>query len=378
MDKQQLLHELKSALDAGTVHPDEIEVLLPHQAEPLQMHPPQTVITPETPPASVYEHAATASARDEPGNEVSRKLTAVEIMFYISGIILFSAIMTMLGENWDGSSSLIRISLSAGIGALLWIVAYILHRQPVQSEIRKGLENSLILTGALSVFVGAFITTNEAVGGFTEYNYIYTAITFAVLGAVHFGYDRLVRKELILLLGLFWSVMAFPSLMFALLQHSHVQPDVWSLIVIASAGLLSYSARVLAKIYPDRPNIDHVFDGLVTFVILAVMYGSTFLETGIIWLVALVAAIIGMFYLSIVRQNKNFLGNASLFLVISIITISFKYFSGAGAAVSLIIAAMGLLGTAVLASSINKKYFKKPAAISPPPAVPDPHNPPSL
>jgi hypothetical protein len=60
-------------------------------------------------------------------------------------------------------------------------------------------------------------------------------------------------------------------------------------------------------------------------------------------------------------QNKHLLGNASFFMVLTIVTISFKYFSGYGITFSLIVAAIGLLGSAAVASNIHKKYFKQPA-----------------
>jgi hypothetical protein len=64
------------------------------------------------------------------------------------------------------------------------------------------------------------------------------------------------------------------------------------------------------------------------------------------------------------------LGNASFFLVLTVITIAFKYFSGFGVTTSLILATIGLLGSALAASNINKKYFKKP------PQTLSPSNPP--
>ena len=67
-----------------------------------------------------------------------------------------------------------------------------------------------------------------------------------------------------------------------------------------------------------------------------------------------------IFYLSVISQNRHLLGNASFFLVLTVITISFKYFSGFGVTTSLIMATIGLLGSAAVASSINKKYFKRP------------------
>ncbi len=89
------------------------------------------------------------------------------------------------------------------------------------------------------------------------------------------------------------------------------------------------------------------------------MYVSVFGAYSTLWMGALVVAVFGIFYLSIISQNKHLLGNASFFLVLSVITVSFKYFSGYGVTTSLILATIGLLGSAAVAASINKKYFAK-------------------
>ena len=62
--------------------------------------------------------------------------------------------------------------------------------------------------------------------------------------------------------------------------------------------------------------------------------------------------------MSIAHQSRYLLGSASFFLVLTIITIPFKYFSDYGVTTSLIIASVGLLGTAAAATSINKSYLK--------------------
>ena len=90
------------------------------------------------------------------------------------------------------------------------------------------------------------------------------------------------------------------------------------------------------------------------------MYVASYTDYDIAWVVILIASVLGIFYLSIVTQNKQLLKSGSFFMILTIITISFRYFSGLGVTVSLIVATLGLLGTAVVISSINKKYFKQP------------------
>mgnify|MGYP001572369671 CR=1 FL=1 len=153
-------------------------------------------------------------------------------------------------------------------------------------------------------------------------------------------------------------VASFPALFFGFLRDADAPTDIWSAVVIASTGLLAATTRVVARVNPGRQRIRGVFDSFAAFLALASMYVASFGEYGFLWSIGVVASIIGIFYISIISQNRHLLGSASFFMVVTVITISFKYFSGFGATTSLIVAALGLLGSAAIASSINKKYFK--------------------
>jgi hypothetical protein len=169
----------------------------------------------------------------------------------------------------------------------------------------------------------------------------------------------LVKKDFMLLMGVLLAVATFPVVLFGFLKDASAPRDLWYAIVILSAGLLAYATRVLAKIQPERRELRSIFDSFAVFVTLATMYIASFGDHGLLWLGVLIMGVFTLFYLSIVTQDKRLLGNASFFLVLTVITVSFKYFSGYGATTSLILATLGLLGSAAIASGINKKYFDK-------------------
>ncbi|CAN5672886.1 hypothetical protein BH23PAT2_BH23PAT2_03280 [soil metagenome] len=336
-DRQEILTELQEALNSGLLTRADIKPFITAQPE-------QPVII-----------------KTEEPDYKPEKLSAVDVMFYIAGIVLFFAIMSIVVQSWNDGNPLVHIVLSAGVGVALWSLSYYLIKSPFQSDVRKGLINALLLTGSLSVISGGYIVTNEIIGGFGEVNYIPGAIMLAVLGGVHIGFDRLIKRDLTLLMGVLLCVAAFPALLFGFLQDAEVPTDVWSIILIVSALLLVYATRVVANINPDRTKIHNSFDSFAAFLALIAMYVLSYEDYGVLWLGVLVASVFGIFYLSIISQNKHLLGNGSFFLVLTVITISFKYFSGYGITTSLILAAVGLLGSAAVASSINKKYFKKTA-----------------
>jgi len=337
--KQEIIDDIQEGLSAGVITEDDIKTFVHTTVS-------QPVIT--TP---------TEELTNKP-----EKLSAVDVMFYIAGIVLYSAMMSIIVQSWNDGNAIVHILLSAVIGIGLWSIAYYLIKGSSQSDIRKGLINALLLTGSLLVVTGGYIITNELIGGFDEVNFIPGAIMLAVLGGVHIGFDRLIKRDLTLLMGVLLCVATFPALLFGFLQDADVPMDVWSIILIISAGLLSSATRVVTKINPDRQKVHSSFDSFAAFLALASMYASSFGDYGVLWLGLLIAGVFGIFYLSIIAQNKHLLGNASFFLVVTVITIAFKYFSGYGITTSLILATLGLLGSAAIAASINKKYFKQSTA----------------
>lgn len=341
--KQEILLEIQEGLSTGILTESDLGQLIAIQS--------QTIVPQVADPGAI--------GADEP-RQIDNKLSAVDIMYYIAGIVLFSTIMSSIILSWNGTDHTAHILLSVGVGIILWFIAYYLTRNPSQGDVRKGLINALLLTGSLLMVVGGYIVSNVIVDGFNQVNYIATAVTLVVLGMLFLSFDKVIKRNLVLFMGILLAIASFPALLFGILQDSELPIDAWFIIIVMASGLLVYATRVAAKMNPDRENIDNGFDTFAVFLGLMSMYVASYTDYDIAWVVILIASVLGIFYLSIVTQNKQLLKSGSFFMILTIITISFRYFSGLGVTVSLIVATLGLLGTAVVISSINKKYFKQP------------------
>lgn len=298
------------------------------------------------------------SAEDNaPAKNSSNRVSAVDIMFYIAGVVLFAAIMALVSQAWD-SDAATRIFLSAGLGTIFWAIAIYLIQSSKTDDIRSGMSNALLLTGSLSLIAGGFIIASEFVS-YIDFHFYATSITLTFLGVLHIAFGRQIKRDLITLMGVLLAVAAFPSFVFGLFADADVPMFAYWLILAISGGVLAYATRVVSWIGASSPQAARAFDSLSAFGVLASLYAASYdSDTGVIWLLALIAGIVGLFYLSIIKQDKLMLGNGSLFLVITIITISARYFSGYGIATSLFISAVGLIGTAVVATTINRRYMK--------------------
>lgn len=297
------------------------------------------------------------STKSSIGTPSTNRVSAVDIMFYIAGIVLFAAIVALISQSWDSGTE-VRILLSAGLGALCWAIAIYFIQLSKGSDIRGGITNALLVAGSLSLIAGGFIIANEFVD-FEDPNFYAIAITLLLLGILHIVFGKQIRRDILVLLGILLAVAAFPTFVFGLLDGSDLPMFVNCLVVAVSGGLLAYATRVVSWIGASSAGGARALDSLSAFVVLMSLYVASYDDsTGLLWLLVLVIGIVGLFYLSIIMQNKIMLGNGSLFLVIAIITISFRYFSGYGVATSLLIGALGLLGTAVVATTINRRYIK--------------------
>ena len=332
MDKAKILSLVSEALENGTIVSSDLRYLL-------------------------YSHDEKSSSDNDPTARVSvQRTSAVDIMFYIAAIVLFAAIVALIGQSWD-SGSAVRILLSAGIGTLFWTVALLLLQSPTRSDIRRGITNASLLAGSLAIIAGGFIIANEF-ADYNNFNFYATATAFMLLGALHVLFGWQIKRSVLTLLGILLSVAAFPTLIFGLLNGSDAPMFVNCLVVAVSGALLAYATRVASWVGLVSSDLARAFDPLGTFIALMSLYVATYDEgSGLLWLLVLIGGIIGMFYLSIVRQDRLMLGNGSLFLVIAIITVSFRYFDGYGVSVSLLLAALGLLGTAIVATTINRRYI---------------------
>ena len=329
VDKTTLLDALRSAIAEGSITRQDVEQLFPAQQTSAPI-----------------------------GTENTSRLSAVDIMFYIAGAILYAALLSVLAQTWQDNSPVLRILLSVGMASGLWALAYYLARSSFQNDIRKGLTNSLLLTGSLAAITGAYIVVNEMTGGYGDVSFFAGAVALVTTGALHIVFDRYIKKDILLLLGTLLCVASVPAVLFGVIDGASLPIDVWCGILVFSAALLAYATRVVSRSHGTSRLSPGALDSFAAFVGLGSIYIATYGDYSFLWFLLLVASILGIFYASILMQNKHLLGSASFFLVVSIISISFRYFSDFGVSISLVLATIGLLGSAAAASTINKRYFK--------------------
>lgn len=326
MKKAQLLHQINANLESGTITKKDLEQLLKNRAKADTAH----------------------------GQSVS----ITDIVFYIAGVILFLTVMSALSTGWTVFGPLARVSLTLVFGLFLWLVARYLMSQDINSDIRKGLVNSLLLTGSLLLTTGGFILTYELLGEYSQQTILPFAVTLLFTGTIHLLFDKLIRRNILLNIGILLTTAAFPTALIGLLRETDATADIYITTVILGLGLLVYANRVVARLYTDRKKPATSFDAFASILGMLLVYINTFSdETGTLWNIILLGVVAGMFYISILTQNKLILGSSAVFMALGIISISVKYISGVNITLGFLIATISLLASAAVATHLNKKYF---------------------
>ena len=219
--------------------------------------------------------------------------------------------------------------------------------------------NAVLLTGSLAVISGGVMTVLEVAGDSEDSVSRALAVGFLVLGGLHLYFDRIFRHAILIVLGLFLCVAVFPATAAVFLAGHNLPVDVWTAVGIATGGVTAIAGHLGAQTTPERRQLRSSFLSIAGFIVLCSVYAASVgSDAAVLWNITLPLFIYTAFYLSIRWRSKNFLVTGSFFLVLYIITVAFKYFSGFGAAFSLLISATALLATAFMASSINSRYIK--------------------
>lgn len=342
-DKTTLLEQVKAALRNGTISEADLRGIF---------DPDLGAVTVVSPPTPAVEPTAAVTE--------SRHLAVMEVLFYLAGLIFYIGVMVaivQLGSDQQAAGALVCMAIGFGI----WAGVYYLGKRAKMTDVHRGLTNALLLAGSLCVASGGYLYASRLSGESSGSMAYAAAVASLLLGCLFLAFDRLYRHTLLITFAILLLTAAGPAFVVGLLANQTVPVDVWSVVGIATGALLAFGGTVAGHSAPGREDVKHGLQSVAVFIVLSSVYGAGVTSNAaIVWDIVLALALYGTFYLCIRRRSRQFLATGSFFLVVFLITVAFKYFSGLGASFCLFLSAASLLGTAFMASSINKRYIKAP------------------
>lgn len=298
---------------------------------------------------------ASLSTRDLGEWNEPRKNSIIRSLFYAAGVILFAAVVSVINQTWE-NNLILHIFLTVFLGGVIWAVAYLFGRDRMASDIRHGVSDALILTGSLLLVAGGYIIINHF-GSYGRVDFFEAVPALAVLAALHFGFFKILKRDIVYLIGMLLSVASVGALVYGILEDSDTGLNVWALTFIALAGLLVWATHVVSRYFKSAEHLQGSHDKLAIFLSLFTMFIASLGDWAGFWYLLLAISICAVYYLSIIRKQKILLGAASTFLVLTTVTVAFRYFSAFSLTASLIVSAAGILLVAALATQLNKRYL---------------------
>lgn len=282
-------------------------------------------------------------------------------MFFAGGAVLCAALQLAIVLSVP-ELSITRMLLAAMVATALWVLAIAARRRIGDGLLAGGISRALLLAGSWSWCLVPLYAVDALQTGyvmtFSLSLYVLAAGSVAV-GVLHIGYDRVVRSVFALGMATLTLWVAVICMIIGTLQSSG---QVYSQLIYQAVTLLLTSALPVVAYWVTWRQYRHelregfmVVGQLLT--LLAIFIFTFFPINAALWHLAMFIALSLLFYLSVSHKKRASFIVAAVFLVLSIIAFSFRYFISGGVAVSLFISAMAVLGVATGLTLVHKSTF---------------------
>lgn len=342
-DKAEVIARIKVLLRDGSLQPDELLALIEGNEA----------------------NAAQAASRSQESPKPANKVSATDAMFVTGGVVMFIAIQVLIGQLGEGWSSLGLFGAisCALIAVILWLVAFIQTKRGVSGEVGRGITQSFLVTGSLLWAAAAVYMAIEIASGIPRLSPDESGLLAAaglglvVVSILHVLYGLSLKRPVVF----YFAALTFCTgvllwMLNLLIQTEANGIDIYVLTFIAVGSLLSATMRVLAMLPSPKLN-GRGLDGLGRAIILVSMWVASFGDLHIVWYLLLIGTVLGLFYLSISNRSTSSLTLAAFFLTLTLISMSFRYFGGMSVAISLMLSAIAVIGTATVAVMLRKRYL---------------------
>lgn len=344
IDIKEALARVKNGINDGEITRREV-------GEYLDLKP--ILVASAGPDHAAHDQMSSSPAESKP---LLPKLPVTRGLFYVAAIIVYAAVISFMEQTATADAYAAYVLATAGIGAITWLAVPTIKGA---TEVKDGLRSMLLLSGTLLITTGLFTITKTIDETLLNNSYIITGL-LATSAIIHIIYFRYIKDNLIYLASLVLATISFGLLSRTLLLDMpvRVSDDVLILSILTTFGLLSWLTHIGARLSQSTKHLAGAFDKLLIVATLITMYVAAFnSDTAKLWYMALILAIIAIYYLSIIAKQRILLGTASTALAITTITIATRYFSNYGISTSLILSALIIVGVALITTKINKRYL---------------------
>ncbi len=324
MNKEELLQELSFKINTGEISREELMSRLKISQ-------------------SVSENVP-KNLKDSASFSMTKMLYVLGVIIVVIGIIIF------FYQIWDDIGSLVRISVTLGLGLLFTVIGSVLLKQKPDDNI-----------GSVFHLIGGLLIPGGAMVAISELNIDTTSLWPVTLtfGAIFVFYLILnfIHKSAVLT---FFSIVNGTAFIYLLVEsiidgpfYRHDDLYAYLTMVVGASYIL------LAHAFRGGWNKKLV--GVLCFFGSAGFLGAAFSQVfdSVFWQMIYFLVVIGSLFLSAHLKSRAILVVGTLFLLAHVSYITGKYFADSmGWPISLVILGFIFIGLGYISININKKYIK--------------------
>ncbi|NLA43213.1 hypothetical protein GX865_03635 [Candidatus Saccharibacteria bacterium] len=291
----------------------------------------------------------------------TNRLSAIDFMYMAGGVILFSSIQALVWQLTGNDPGLVGAIVCLLAAVFIWILVLVQTKHSADNDVRRGMVLSLNFTGSMLLVFAAGYLTSHLVGSGKQtqvYLLVFSELMF-IVALLHVLYAHVLRRRVALVSGfgiLIASVSVLSFMLGLLVALRTVSADAHALVFIGFGLLIATLTRAAVRLSPKSISYN-IFDGLAQFIVFLAMLTAAYGKLELLWNLILITSVLGLFYRSITKRNTSSFIIAAIFLTITLVSMSFRYFSDMGVAVSLFLSAMAVLAVATVSVSLRKKYL---------------------
>lgn len=293
-------------------------------------------------------------SKHKASQELAKRLSIAEILYYIGGGIVFLGISIMVLQNWSTLNAITKILATLGSGIAAYISGLLFSTEEKTEKVGSG----FYLISALIMPLGLFVVFDNA--GLDATSHSSQSLISAILLVTYLLTYIFSRKTLPLLFSIIFGTWLFFSFTSFLVNGNPSFSD-WKYYEYRTlvAGLaylyLGYSfsqnerVRVTGFLYSF---------GIVGFLGAALSLGGWEPSQNLFWELVFPLLVLATLLLSVYIKSNAFLTFGTLFLMAYILKITSEYFSsGLGWPLALVLAGLTMIAVGYMSLYLKREYI---------------------
>lgn len=285
---------------------------------------------------------------------VRKDIGISEVLYFIGGIIVFSGIAVLIGQNWDALNPFTRLLTTLGFGVIVYSIGVLLNKEETYGGV--GYAFHLIAALVLPLGLGVFLDQMGYQPDTADAQSLIAGVLVAMYLASYFVFKKTIFT---------FFTIAYATWLFFSFTNYLVGPNPYITdykfyeyrFLFVGLSYLLFGYYFASTQQKALTGALYGFGNLF-FLGAALALGGWEPEQNIFWELLFPGLVFAVLLLSVKLKSKSFLTFGTIFLMAYILKITGEYFSGTlGWPLSLMLCGIALIAIGYYSFTINNKYI---------------------